>query len=220
MAKIERPRFWMRVGGVGGIVFFVSVVVLIVLMPLSHSVSEPAFDASSSAFLAYATSEAKLPFALNVLGILGLYGFVVFAVVLADKFRTNEGRSNAPSGLVVVAAGVFIVFWLAEFGIRSAETFRHTDLDAVSASILYGLSNGIFVISWAAVAAFLVAAGVASLWSRALPSWLGWAALVIGVALFLAVAAPLGVFWYLPYLLFFIWVLAASVVLLRTVPTT
>ena len=40
------------------IVFFVSLLVLIALMPLSHSVPEPAFDASSSTFLAYAKSAA------------------------------------------------------------------------------------------------------------------------------------------------------------------
>src|SRR6266702_8325133 len=62
---VVRPRFWTRVGGVGGIVFFVSLLVLIALMPLSHSITEPAFDAPSSAFLAYAKSEADLPFALG-----------------------------------------------------------------------------------------------------------------------------------------------------------
>src|SRR5262245_7918850 len=69
---------WTRVGGVGGIVFFVSLAILIVLMPLSHSVSEPAFNASSNAFLAYAKSESELPFTLELLGVLGLFGFVVF----------------------------------------------------------------------------------------------------------------------------------------------
>lgn len=199
-------------------VFFASLAVLIVLMPLSHSVSEPAFDASSNAFLTYAKSEANLPFALNLLGILGLFGFVVFAAVLVDTFRIDEDRSNTPSVLVALTAGVFIVLWLGELGIRFAETFRHSDLDASSASVLYGLSNGVFVISWAAVGAFLVAAGVASLWSRVFPAWLGWAALVIGIAMFLAVAAPLGAFWYFPYLLFFVWVLATSIALLRIEP--
>jgi hypothetical protein len=215
---VERPRFWNRVGGVGGIVFFASLLVLIALMPLSHSISEPAFDAPSSAFLAYARSEANLPFALSLVGVLGLFGFAVFAAVLTARFRVAENRSGVASTLVLLATAIFIVLWLAELGIRSAETFRRGDLDATGASVLFGLSNGIFVVSWSAVAAFLAASGFAAVWTRALPPWLGWSALVIGIALFLAGAAPLGAIWYLPYFLFFVWVLATSVVLLRSGP--
>jgi hypothetical protein len=205
---------------VGGIVFFVSLLVLIALMPLSHSVPEPAFDAPSSAFLAYTKSEAAVPFALSLVGVLGLFGFALFAAVLTARFRVAENRSDVAPSLVLLAAGVFIVLWLAELGIGFAETLRRNDLDATSASVFFGLANGIFVVSWSAIAAFLAASGFAALWTRALPRWLGWAALVIGAGLFLAGAAPLTAIWYLPYFLFFLWVLATSLVLLRTGPRT
>jgi len=216
---VETPRFWNRVGGAGGVVFFASLLVLIVLMPLSHSVSEPAFDAPSSAFLAYARSEANLPFALSLVGVLGLFGFAVFAAVLTARFRAAENRSDVASTLVLLATAIFVVLWLAELGLRSAETFRRGDLDATGAGVLFGLSNGIFVVSWSAVAAFLAASGFAALRTRALLPWLGWSALVIGIGLFLAGADPLGAFWYLPYFLFYFWVLATSVVLLRSDPS-
>lgn len=217
---LDRPRFLTRAGGVGGIVFFVSLLVLIALMPLSHSITEPAFDAPSSAFLAYAKSEADLPFALGLVGVLGLFGFALFAAVLTARFRVAENRSDVAPTLVLLAAAIFIVLWLAELGIGFAQTFRRADLDATSASVLSGLSNGIFVISWSAIAAFLGASGFAALWTRALPPWLGWSALVIGIGLFLAGAAPLTALWFFPYFLFFVWVLATSVVLLRTEPRT
>ena len=209
-------RFWARLGGAGGVVFFISLAILIVLMPFSHSVSEPAFDASSSAFLAYGKSAASLPLALGLVGVLGLFGFLVFAVALADRFRIAEQRSNAPPALVLLTAAVFAVFWFSDLGIGVAETFRRSDLDATGASVLYGLANGVFVISWAAIGGFLIAAGLASLWSRMLPAWLGWAGLVIGLGMFLAVAVPLTALWYLPYFLFFVWVLVTSVVLWRS----
>ena len=215
---VDRTQFWTRAGGIGGIVFFVSLLVLIALMPLSHSVPEPAFDASSSAFLAYAKSEANLPFALALVGVVGLFGFTVFAAVLTARFRLAENRSDVAPTLVLLTAAIFIVLWLAELGIGFAHTFRRADLDATGASLLSGLSNGIFVVSWFAVAAFLVASGFAALWTRQLPTWLGWSALVIGIGLFLAGAAPLTAIWLLPYFLFFVWVLAASVVLLRSEP--
>jgi len=217
---VGSPQFWTRVGGVGGIVFFVSLVILIALMPLSHSIPEPAFDAPSSAFLAYAKSEADLPFALSLVGVLGLFGFALFAAALTVTFRVSDDRSNVASTLVLLAAGIFIVLGLAELGFATAQTFRRADLDATGASILFGLSNGIFVVSWSAIAAFLAASSFAALSTRALPRWLGWPALVIGIAMFLAGAAPLSAIWFFPYFLFLVWVLATSVVLLVRKPTT
>ena len=217
---VGSPQFWTRVGGVGGIVFFGSLVILIVLMPLSHSIPEPGFDAPSSAFLAYAKSEADLPFALSLVGVLGLFGFALFAAALTVTFRVSDDRSNVASTLVLLAAGIFIVLGLAELGFATAQTFRRADLDATGASILFGLSNGIFVVSWSAIAAFLAASSFAALSTRALPRWLGWPALVIGIAMFLAGAAPLSAIWFFPYFLFLVWVLATSVVLLVRKPTT
>jgi hypothetical protein len=117
--------------------------------------------------------------------------------------------------LVLLATIVFSVLWLAELGISFAERFRQQDLDATGASILFGVANGLFVISWAAIGGFLVTAGVASLWSRALPSPLGWAALVIGIGMVLSIAAPLTALWLFAYLLFFLWVIVTSVLFFR-----
>jgi len=217
---VDSPWIWTRVGGVGGIVLFVSLVVLIALMPLSHAIPEPSFDAPSNAFLAYAKSEADLPFALSLVGVLGLFGFALFAAVLTVRFRVADDRSNAASTLVLLAAGIFIVLGLAELAFAIAQTFRRADLDTTGASILFGLSNGIFVVSWSAIAAFLAASGLAALSTRALPAWRGWPALVIGIGLFLAGAAPLSAIWFFPYFLFLVWVLATSVVLLMRKPTT
>src|SRR5262245_23028106 len=195
---VDRPLFWTRAGAIGGIVFFASLLVVIALMPVSHSVEEPAFDAPSNAVLAYARSEAQLPFALTLVGVLGLFGFAVFAAVLTARFRAEEKRADVASTLVLVAAAVFMVLWLAELGIHLGQTFRRSVLDATVASVLSGVSNGIFVVSWSAIAAFLAACGFAALWTRALPSWLGWSAVVIGIAMFVSAAVPLTAIWFFP----------------------
>ena len=213
---VDSSRTWTRVGGVAGIVFFICLAILIVLMPLTHTVSEPAFDAPSSAQLAYARSERELPYALELVGVVGLFSFTVFATVLASRFRAANDRSDVAPNLVRLAAVIFALMWLALMAIRFAERFRHGDLDATGASVLSGLSNGFFVTSWAAIGAFLMASGVASLNSRAFASWLGWSALVIGIAMLLNIAAPLTALWLLPYFLFFLWVVVASVLLIRT----
>lgn len=209
-------QYWNRVGGVAGILFFISMLVLITLMPLTHSVSEPAFDAPSSALLAYARSESNLPYALELVLVVGLFSFIVFATVLAARFRASEDQSDLAPTLVRLATVIFALMGLALIAIGLAGTFRHGDLDATGASILSGLANGFFVTGWAAIGGFLMASGVASLSCQAFPSWLGWSALVIGIAMLLSIAFPLTAIWLLPYGLFFFWVVVASTLLLRS----
>ena len=127
----------------------------------------------------------------------------------------DDGLSIS-SILVVVASGLIIVLHMAEFGIGLARQFRAAELDAGMASLFYGLANGVFVVIWFAVAGFLFAAAVGALSSRGLPGWLAWSALVIGLGFFIAGAIPLTFFWVLPYFLFYAWVVAVSVVLLRS----
>jgi hypothetical protein len=208
---------WIRVGGCAGIVFFISLVLLILLMPLTHTVPEPAFDAPSGAQLAYARSERVLPYALDLVGILGLFSFIVFATVLASRFGSDD-RSNVAATLVRLATIVFALMWLALLAIRFAEEFRRDDLDTTGASVLSGLGSGFFVTSWAAIGGYLVASGIASLSSRAFPWWLGWSALLIGIAMLLSVAVPLTALWLLPYGLFFLWVMVTSALLIRSKP--
>jgi hypothetical protein len=209
-------RRWARAGGVGGILFVVSLFVLISVGPLTNPTSEPAFNAPSSALLAYAKSDKGGLYPLALVGIAGMFGFLLFAAVLIAKFRDSQRAMSAPSILVVLATAVFTALWLAEFGVTFAGQFRRGDLDPMGASVFYGLANGIFVVSWAAITGFLATAGVAALSSGTLPRWLAWSGLGIGAALLLAVAIPLTAVWLLPYLLFYVWVVAVSVVLLRS----
>ena len=210
-------RRWTQAGGIGGLLFVVLLLILVSLGPLTNPVPEPPFDASSQALLAYAKAGQDPP-RLALAGFVGLFGFLVFAASLAARFRAAREGSSIPWILVIATATVLMVMWLADFALAVGGDFRKRDLDATTASILFGIANGIFVASWAAIGGFLAASGAAALWSRALPSWLGWSALVIGPALFLTSAVPLQPIWYYPYFLFYIWVAATSVILLRSAP--
>jgi len=209
-------RVWNRAGGVGGILFVVSLLLVVAVGPLTNPTPEPAFNAPSSAFLAFARSADSRLDLLELIGIAGMFGFVLFAAVLCARFQAAERAWTAPVILVVLATAVLSTLWLAEFGIRFAGDFRRASLDATSASLLFGLANGIFVVSWAAIAGFLAAAGIAALHYRSMPRWLAWSAPVIGTALLLTVAVPLTFLWFVPYFLFYMWVLAVSVLLLRS----
>ena len=209
-------RRWAQAGGVGGLLFVVSLWFVILWGLLTNPIPEPAFDASSQAVLTYEKASQEASVAL--VGILGLFCFLVFAVSLAARVREASDRSITPWILVIATAVVFVVTWLAAFALMVGGDFRQRDLDAVGASILWGASQGLFVVSWCAVGGFLVAAGAAALWSHGLPSWLGWWALVIGAGMFISSAVPLTSIWFYPYVLFFAWVIAASVVLLAQAP--
>ena len=86
------------------------------------------------------------------------------------------------------------------------------------ASLLYGLDNGLFVTTWLAIGGLLAAAGVGGLTSGTLPGWLSWPAPFIGAWFLVAASLPLTALWFAPYVLFYVWVVAASVVLIRTRP--
>lgn len=62
---------------------------------------------------------------------------------------------------------------------------------------------------------FAIAAGWVQISAGFLPRWLGCLAVVGGVGLVLARAVRLTGFWYLPYGLFWLWVVIVPVLLLR-----
>jgi hypothetical protein len=81
-----------------------------------------------------------------------------------------------------------------------------SDLPAINA-----LNVDLFFPVAVGTAALLIASGVSALRSGALPRWLAWAAIVVG----LVAVTPLGFFAFLAGLL---WIAVTSIVLLRAAP--
>jgi hypothetical protein len=63
---------------------------------------------------------------------------------------------------------------------------------------------------------FALCVGWVVLRTRCAPGWQGWVALVSGFGLVLVRFAWSGELWFAPYALFWLWVIALSVHLLRT----
>jgi hypothetical protein len=79
---------------------------------------------------------------------------------------------------------------------------------------LFDLAQALLFLFWAGGTLFLVASAILSLKLGALPRWLGGAAAIIaGLSLIAPVSTQL---LHIPATLFYLWVLAASIVLLRT----
>ncbi len=89
-------------------------------------------------------------------------------------------------------------------------------LDVSEAGALADLATGFFVMSWISLSVVFLAAAVAIVRSGSFPRWLGWAAFLVGAAHLLAPVVPLTSVWGISLLAFYIWVVAASVIMLRS----
>jgi hypothetical protein len=211
---------WLQVGGGAGIVFVVLVWAFVLWAPLMVSTPEPRFDGPAKDWLAYAQATRSANFVAAPLLTVALFAFLIFAVSLSLKLRPRGEGPNLPSTLVLLMAGLMIGLIMAAIGVGLAASFRVADLDATSAALLFGLDNGLFVMTWLAIGGLLAAAGVGGLTSHTMPAWLSWPAPFVGLGFLVAAALPLTFLWFAPYVLFYVWVLAASVVLITSAPNT
>jgi hypothetical protein len=137
----------------------------------------------------------------------GAAAFVLFSCILAARIRGAAARvSSTANG--ILAGGILIgLGWLIFAGLSFTLGDAVDHLDPVGIQTLNALNSDFWlpIAAGNAVFAWSVALGV--LRHGALPSWLGWAALVIAVA----AVTPAG-FFAVPAI--GIWTLVASVVML------
>jgi hypothetical protein len=139
----------------------------------------------------------------------GAVFFLFFAGIIRAVLRAAEGAvgllsSVAFGGAVVAAIGMLS---FAGFSFALGDT-ADDGLTPQAAQALNALNSDFFFPVAAGVGTLLIATGLSSIRSAALPPWLGWAALVIGIA----AVTPVGFFAFLVFLL---WTLVTSILLWR-----
>ncbi len=172
--------------------------------------AEPPFDAPAADIANFFATRDQDLFAvgvyLSVLSVLALLWF--FAGVYALMKDDWRAVIALVSGVVSVAA-VNVSGWeLASFRVNE-------ELDPQVARLAFDMGNMAFATAWVALGSFALATGWAVLSSSILPRWLGWWAIAAGVCLVAARAVWTTYAWLMGYMLFWVWVIALCVLLLR-----
>ena len=96
-----------------------------------------------------------------------------------------------------------------------AAAYRGAETSPELARYAFDVGNLGFANAWVAMGTFAMACGWVVLRTRVFGRWLGWWAVVAGAGLVLARFVWTSDFWIAPYFLFWIWVVAVCVQLLR-----
>jgi hypothetical protein len=212
-------RDWQRLGAVSGILFFLAVLASF-FTPETPDADDPTAEIVSS----IADDRSALIVGVYLEGIASFF-FLVFVGALWSRLRAAE-VDRGPSILVALGGVGTAAIILVESGlflalIDSADEGR----EPAAVRALFELDEVLFiVIAWTS-AAFYAGAALSSLSTGSLPRWLGWiaAALVVVFAVsYLGVfseddeGGPLGGVLFIGILVNFLWILATSIVMLRS----
>jgi hypothetical protein len=206
---------WERIGAAGGIAFVLLQVAAQALIQVGGA--EPAFDAPAAAAAAFfATRDGGLFTVGDYLSTLSLVPFVWFLGRLWGALRRGEGEPGWLS-LVALASGLLFAAAAGAGGDWALAVFRRDEgLDPQLARLLFDQGNLAFANAWVMLGSLCLATGVVAIRTRALPRGLGWAGVALAAGLLAARAgwASSGLV-FVPYVLFWLWLLTISVVLLR-----
>jgi hypothetical protein len=202
-----------RATGAAGLVGMVLVFVPIIALA---SLGEPPFDATVEQVVAFfrniaESSWADLAEAVLLLGVVALTWFMVGLCLL---LRRAEGEPAWRSTVALVFGALFAAFLLTNTS-GSAASNRGADVDPGLAAFAFDMGNLGFANAWVSMGTFAAFGGWVVLTTRVFSRWLGWLMVASGVGLALSRFVWTRDLWLVPYALFWIWVVIASVRLLR-----
>ena len=134
----------------------------------------------------------------------GTLSFLFFLGVLRSVLQAAEGGVSRLSAVAFGGGLILALGMLAFAGFTFALGDTADDLTPQAAQALHVLNSDFFFPVAVGLGALMISTGIILIRSRALPAWLGWITLVIGVASI----TPVGFF---AFLLFGLWTLVVSV---------
>lgn len=210
-----RPDRWAAVAGL----VFTALVLASFFMPEVPSSDTPAEDIAAR--LAADSSGHRLSL---LLGFLSDVAFLVFLAGLWSRLRRVEGPAGMSAALVLAAGAAFVALMLISGGLHLAlvQYASGGQHDPAMLPALTVVNQWVGAAILAPSVAMFLGATLAILTTRALPLWLGWLAAATAVLQAIALAGVfqttiegvVGIAAFFGFLLFLVWVLATSVVLL------
>jgi hypothetical protein len=199
---------WPAFAPLTGILF-----VVLVVVAFTVSGETPDTDDSPQKILSfYIDNDSEQMFAAALLA-WGAVAFLFFLGILRTTLRAAEGALGRLSAVAFAGGVVLAVGMLAFAGFSFALGDTADDgLTPQAAQALNALNSDFFFPVAGGTGTLMIATGLASIRSGALPAWLGWIALLIGIA----AITPVGFF---AFLLFLVWTLVVSVLLWRAAAT-
>jgi hypothetical protein len=204
-----------RIGAACGIAYVaLAVVGNDILASASHAPAPNASPATVGAYVAShpTTTQVWIGAYLDVLGLLAFIGFVAY---LYNVLRRADNDGGFLPTVVLGSGLVAAAIKLASLAPGFAVLYRARDgLSPQLATALFDMNNAAFAVDWALTAVMLAATAGVVLRTGVLPRWLGRSALAIAPLLLASVpffttdGPPI-------FLLALVWIIAASVALIR-----
>jgi hypothetical protein len=190
---------WERLAPLTGLVFFVLIAITFAL-----SNDTPDTDSSTADTVSYWSAHDSRLIASAVVGTFA----VIFLVWFGGSLRRTLGRAEGGDGrLATIAfAGILVIAISGGIGNSLQFTVADTvgDIPPAATQTISVLNEDLFLPFLAGIALMLFASAICALRYGALPKWLGWAAIVIGIA----TVTPAG---FVGFLAAIVWVLVVSV---------
>lgn len=144
---------------------------------------------------------------------IGIVLFIWFLGSLRSRYLTAEGGAGRLTTLAygggIAAATIAMLIPVAD----EVGALNKNDIDASGAAVLHHFSDGFFVAAEYILPVFFFASAILALRYAALPKWLGWFSVLIGIVLLIG---PIG--WAAFIFATPLWILIASVWLFMSTP--
>ncbi len=180
--------------------------------------SEPAFTAPAEEILDFFIARDPQLFQLG--GFLSSISSIALIGFLGVLWAVLSRHEEEPSWMSLIAFGsglVAMAVTLGGGGWELAILRIDEGLDPATARLLFDQGNITFAMLWVPLAGMILATSVVTIRDGALPKWFGWYGAIVAVALLISRA-----FWtasgglaFTGYLLFWIWLIIASVIMIR-----
>lgn len=187
-------------------------VVFVGLMLAAFALTGPGMDATNATQKTaqeiadhYKDHKDKEMIGAFLLGLAAVF-FLFFAGWLRKVLREAEGTGGMLSAVSLAGATVFAAGVGVAATIHFAVADLADDLDPVAIQAMSGIDYDFFIPLAIGMSTFLLATGISAVRHHALPKWLGWVAIVLGVVAY----SPAGFFAFMASL---VWVLVASIIL-------